>query len=145
MRKLLLIIFLCFSLTSIETIFGQDRFTVSVTVEFSGAEGIYVCLYDQTSYPTWRKELPPPGFVLTKKCDSSGKASFVFGEVPRGEYVILAFVDKNGNGKLDSDAWGFLIEPFITYKPAKDITHFPMWHDRKFTVDKDQSGIVMKF
>lgn len=145
MKKILLISVLGFFFTFSETVFGQDRFTVSVTVEYSGVEDVYVCLYDQTSYPTWKKELPPPGFVSVKKCDSSGKASFFFRDVPRGEYVIVAFADKNGNGKLDSDTMGFNLEPFITYKPAQDPTQPPMWHERKFTVDKDQSGIVMKF
>jgi uncharacterized protein (DUF2141 family) len=123
--------------------FGQDKFTVSGTVEYVGKENIFICLLDQEAFKVFRKELPKAPFVQTKQCNQNGRASFTFDQVPRGDYIIIGFVDQNGNGKLDFDTWGFTTESTRSYKAPPTMAW--NWNDQKFTVDKEVSGITLKF
>jgi len=130
---------------SMVTVYAQDKCTVSGEVVYSADSSIYVCLLNSKTYAAAlgrEKELPPPEFVQIVKANASGKASFAFKDVPKGEYVVRVFADENNNGKLDTDAMGFPIEPVTSYKPSKDYTH--NWHDEKFDADKDVTGIVVK-
>ena len=86
---------------------------------------------------------PPPGFVQIVKGNASGKASFAFKDIPKGEYVVHAFADENSNAKMDTDTFGSAIEPRDYYKPMSAGIH-ANWSEQKFNVDKDVTGIVLK-
>ena len=125
--------------------FAQDKCTVSGEVVYSGDSNIYVCLLNSATFAAAlgrQRELPPPGFVQIVKANASGKASFAFKAVPKGEYVVRVFADENNNGKFDCDTWGFPLEPVNAYKTSKD--GHANWNDQKFEVDKDVTGIVVK-
>jgi hypothetical protein len=127
-------------------VFAEDKYKVSGEVVCSGDSKIYVCLHNLTTFAAFagrQKELPPSGFMNIVKADRAGKAPFAFKDVSKGEYVIVAFADENNNGKFDCDTWGMPLEPICSYKvpPHRDLS----WHDQKFEVDKDISGLVLKF
>jgi uncharacterized protein (DUF2141 family) len=125
--------------------FAQDKCTVSGEVVYSGDAVIHVLLLNATTFPAnvgRDKALPPPEFVQMLKVNAAGKASFAFINVPKGEYVVRVYADKNNNGKFDTDAWGFPLEPISAHKmPKNDFTN---WNEQKFVADKDVTDIVVK-
>jgi uncharacterized protein (DUF2141 family) len=145
MKRILFAFALAMALSAASLAFAQDKCTVSGEVVYSGDSNLYVCLLNSKTFAAaWgrQKELPPSEFVQIVKANASGKASFAFKEVPKGEYVVNVFADENNNGKLDTDTWGYTVEPVAGYKPAKN--NYPNWNDQKFDADKDVSGIVVK-
>ena len=124
---------------------AEDKCIVSGEVAYSGDENIYVCLHNQETFVNWKKEFPPAGFMRIVKANSSGKASFVFDEIPKGEYLIFSFVDENNNGKLDCDTEGWPEELNCTFKPFSIEAGGHNWYGQKFEVDKDITGIVVGF
>jgi hypothetical protein len=145
MKKIYFVLPLLMALSGTSTVFAQDKCTVSGEVVYSGDANIYVCLLNSTTFAAAvgrQKELPPPGFDQIVKANAAGKASFAFKDVPKGDYLVLAFADENNNGKHDTDAMGFPIEPVRTYKRPADAT-LHNWSEQKFEVDKDVTGILV--
>jgi len=145
MKRIVFAFALAMALYGANLAFAQDKCTVSGEVVYSGDSKIYVCLLNSTTFARFvgrQKELPPSGFLQIVKANASGKASFAFKDVPKGDYVVRAFADENNNGKFDTDAWGFPLERGAAYKPSKD--GHANWSEQKFEVDKDIAGIVVK-
>ena len=146
MKRTVVAFALAVALSSSSLAFAQDKCTVSGEVVYSGDSKIYVCLLNSTTLAPFvgrQKELPPSGFVQIVKANASGKASFAFKDVPKGEYVVRVFADENNNGKFDADTWGYPLEPVVSYKPPADGSH-SNWSEQKFEADKDVTGIVVK-
>jgi uncharacterized protein (DUF2141 family) len=145
MKKIVVAFALGMALYGASHAFAQDKCTVSGEVVYSGDSNIYICLLNSTTWAPFvgrQKELPPSGFVQIVKANASGKASFAFKDIPKGDYVVRAFADENNNGKFDCDTWGFALERTAAYKPSKD--GHANWSELKFEVDKDIAGIVVK-
>jgi uncharacterized protein (DUF2141 family) len=145
MKRIIFAFALAMALSAASLAFAQDKCTVSGEVVYSGDSNLYVCLLNPKTFAAAvgrEKELPPPEFVQIVKANASGKASFAFKDVPKGDYVVRAFADQNNNGKFDCDTWGFPLEPVSSYKPSKD--GHANWSEQKFDADKDVTGIVVK-
>jgi uncharacterized protein (DUF2141 family) len=145
MKRILVVCLLVFALSQVSLLNAEDKCTVSGEVVYSGDSKLYVCLLNPKTFAAAvgrEKELPPPEFVRIVKANASGKASFAFKDVPKGDYVVRAFADENNNGKFDTDTWGFPLERGAAYKPSKD--GHANWSEQKFEVDKDIAGIVVK-
>lgn len=144
MKKLfrILIFSLSMVLISFNMTAAQVDYKISGEVHYSGPNNIIICLYDQNTWPAWKKELPSANFLIRTKADKSGKTKFSFNKIPKNDYVILIFIDSNDNGKLDCDTWGFVQELIDFYKPVKEHSN---WNDQKFTLDKDLAGLVFQF
>jgi len=146
MKRILFAFALAMALSAASLAPAQEQCTVSGEVVYSGASNIYVCLLNSSTFAaafSRDKELPPPRFVQIVKANPSGKASYAFKGVPKGEYVVYAFADENSNAKMDTDTQGFAIEPRDFYKPRPQEA-YASWNEQKFTVDKDVAGIVLK-
>ena len=146
MKKIVVAFALGIALSAASLALAQDGCTVSEEVVYSGDSSIYVCLLNSKTFAPAlgrHKELPPPEFLQIVKANPSGKASFAFKDVPKGEYVVHAFADKNSNAKMDTDTWGSAIEPRDYYKPMTDGI-IANWSEQKFNVDKDVTGIMLK-
>jgi hypothetical protein len=146
MKKIYFVLPLLMALSGTSTVFAQDKYTISGEVVYSGDSSIYVCLLNSKTFAPAlgrHKELPPPEFLQIVKANQSGKASFAFKDVPKGEYVVHAFADKNSNAKMDTDTFGSAIEPRDYYKPMTDGI-IANWSEQKFNIDKDVTGIVLK-
>ena len=145
MKKIVFCFALATFLSATSLALAQDKCTVSGEVVYSKDSNIYVLLLNSTAFPPAvgrQKELPPPGFVQIVKANASGKASFAFKDVPKGEYVVRVFADENNNGKFDADTWGNPLERVAGYRPSKD--GHANWSEQKFDADKDVTGIVVK-
>ena len=145
MKKINFCFALALFLSATSLALAQDKCTVSGEVVYSKDSNIYVLLLNSTTFPPAvgrQKELPPPGFVQIVKANASGKASFAFKDVPKGEYVVRVFADENNNGKFDCDTWGFPLEPVSSYKPSVDVQ--ANWGEQKFAADKDITDIAVK-
>jgi len=145
MKRIVFVFALTVAFSAASLAFAQDKCIVSGEVVYSGASNIYVCLLNPKTFPAAvgrEKELPPSEFVQIVKTNASGKASFAFKNVPKGEYVVHVFADENNNGKLDTDTWGHPLERVSSYRtPAGGSWN---WSEVKFEVDKDVTGIVVK-
>jgi uncharacterized protein (DUF2141 family) len=145
MKRVAFAFALAMCLSAATLAFAQDKCTVSGEVVYSGDSNLYVCLLNPKTFAAFvsrEKELPPPEFVQIVKANASGKASFAFKAVAKGEYVVRVFADENKNGKFDTDVMGFPIEPVSSYRRPEG-GHFN-WYEEKFEVDKDVTGIVVK-
>lgn len=142
MSKMTTICFI-FALLSSNLGWAGEKYIVSGEVPYSGKANIYVCMFNQETWPNFKRELPPSEFMQIVKANEAGKAPFTFKEVPEGEYIIQVFADENNNGKMDYDSWGYKIEPASMYKPPPDGIH-TNWYDQKFMVDKNITGLVIK-
>lgn len=146
MKRIIVAFALAMALSAASLALAQDKCTVSGEVAFSGNSNIYVLLLNSKTFAPAvgrQKEMPPPEFVQIVKATMSGKAFFAFKDVPKGEYVVHVFADENNNGKHDTDAMGFPIEPVRTYRlPADPMLH--NWSEQKFAADKDIPDIVIK-
>lgn len=138
--------FFCLALVSLTAVpaFGEERCTVSGEVIYSGDKDVLVCLHSAETFPTWIRELPPAPFTKVIKASQTGRTPFVFTGVPKGDYLIVAFIDDNCNEKLDCDILGFTGEQLQTHK------HNPLvfdvnWYDEKFAVQRDVAGIELNF
>jgi len=146
MKRIVFAFALAMTLSAASVALVQDKCIVSGEVVYSADSNVYVCLLNSTTFAAAlgrQKELPPPGFVQIVKANASGKASFAFKDVPKGEYVVRVFADENNNGKFDTDTWGYPLEPVRSYKPPADGIH-SNWSEQKFEADKDVTGIVVK-
>ena len=146
MKRIVFAFTFAIALSMVSIVYAQEKCTVAGEVVYSGDSNIYVCLLNSTTFAAAlgrQKELPPPGFVQIVKANASGKASFAFKDVPKGEYVVRVFADENNNGKFDADTWGYPLEPVVSYKPPADGSH-SNWSEQKFEADKDVTGIVVK-
>ena len=130
------------------TAYGQEEFAVSGEINFHEEKGvIHVWLKTQEEYET-RSEPTLPARRLTIKPNpqqlKAKKVSFKFSDVPKGVYCIASIQDFNKNRKVDhSPETGMPIEPYGYSGPA--CFGPAQWEDIKFNVDKDISGIEIKF
>jgi uncharacterized protein (DUF2141 family) len=130
--------------------YAEEKFTITGQVIFSGQEDIYLGIYTIENFPQYKKILPPEPFVKIIKPNpeqiEAGRLSFTFSGVPKGTYCIIAFQDVDNNGRLTCDTWGQIQEAICSYKES---AAFDMgatnWNKVKFELDKDISGIIMKF
>lgn len=81
---------------------------------------VLVALFD--SEDTWLKR-PLRGLRLDAK---RGVVTGTFGDLPPGDYALSVVHDRNGNGRMDSNALGIPVEPFAfsnnatgSFGPAK--------------------------
>lgn len=71
-------------------------------------------------------------------------ATVTFLAIPKGEYAISAYHDKNKNGKLDTNFIGIPKEDYASSNNAKGVMGPPKYADAKFTLNKD-AKIELKF
>ena len=125
--------------------YGEEKFTVSGEVIFSGDEDIHVSLLTYEAFKNYKKERPPAPFTQIFKAnperEKTGRIPFKFVGVPKGSYCIISFLDENKNGKMH----------YLGYVPTERECWFkgfiitPGWVNVKFEVDKDITGIELKF
>ena len=74
----------------------------------------------------------------------AGRMPFAFEGVPSGTYALRAWQDVNGNGKLDTDAFGRPKEPWGTYRRSHPRFGGPQWKEMAFKVSASVQDIVLK-
>ena len=133
MSLLIIVFFVTEKLTA-----QSSKITVTVINATSDAGKVSYALYNKENF---RKEPIQAKLSVIKK----GKSIVVFNDVPKGEYAVICFHDKNDNDKMDFQANGMPIEDYGV--STNNINRFgpPVFEDAKFTViDKDVS-LEIKF
>jgi uncharacterized protein (DUF2141 family) len=74
----------------------------------------------------------------------SNEAVVTFSNIPKGEYAISAYHDKNSNTKLDTNFIGIPKEDVACSNNAKGVMGPPKYEDAKFQLNKDLK-IEVKF
>jgi len=137
MKQLLYILFLSISVN----LMAQDNNTL--TVEFEGIKTdqakLFVALYD--SEVNFLKK-PIQGIIVTVK---NGNATAVFNNLKPSSYAISSFLDKNNNGKLDTNFMKIPKEPTAMSNNAKGSFGPPKFKDAKFTVQNVQTSISINY
>jgi len=128
--------------------YGQENFTVSGEISFQEEKG-QLCVWLRTQEEHEQRSKPvTPGRILiikpTPQQLQAKKVTFKFVAVPKGSYCIFCLQDLNGNGKFDhSSETGLPVESYSYSGPS--LLFLAGWDDIKFNVDKDVSGIEIKF
>lgn len=114
------------------TAVAADAGDLKVVVEnVKGSDGkVRVALFNNAG------EFPRGAFFKGREQDSRpGAVQVIFNDVPAGDYAIVAFQDKNSNGRLDRDLIGFPTEPLGFSKDASITIGPPAFSDAKFSFD----------
>ena len=126
--------------------YAEEKYTISGEVIHSGDEDIHVSLLTYETFKNYKKERPPAPFTQIFKANperkKTGRTPFKFVGVPKGSYCIISFLDENKNGKMH----------YIGYTPTErecwfkeEIIGVASWVNVKFEVDKDITGIELRF
>lgn len=117
--------------------FAMDRHsTIELRGVAAGDGKVYVALYD--SEPAYKNDEPFKGFVL----DATSATIRIDVSLPEGLYVVSAFQDVNGNGKLDLGIFGIPKEPI--WLSGYDGKGIPGGFEKlKFRIDRDDQAIIV--
>ena len=106
--------------------------TLNVTIDnVVNNEGeVHIALYDQS---TFMKAAPLKAISLAIE---DGVVKATFEAIPKGNYGIIAFHDKNSNGRMDFETNGM---PSEDYGTSNNIMSFgpPRWDDSQFSLGED--------
>ena len=131
-----MIIFLVFVLQSVAQVLFAQHLTIEVR-DIEKVEGhLYVALYN--SEETFMKK-PLTAFRIDVK-DTS--LSIPCQGLPAGTYAISLFQDGNGNGKLDSGAFGIPTEKFGFSNDAEGVMGPPSYAKCSFTFSGDTTLVI---
>lgn len=125
--------------------FGEEKYSVSGIVTFSEGEVVFVSLYTQDRFNDFKnRPLPPEPYTqvieLSAEQRRAGKAEFLFKDIPRGTYGVVAFREIRKNVKKDRSQ--YFKAPVSSYKM---IAFNGNWNDIKFEVNRDVRGIEIRF
>ena len=141
MRKVFVISILVLMFAAIVS--AQDSlFTISGQLQYEKDGLLFMSLTSESQF--MKGGVKPTAFsILEAVPDSAGNrlVSFVMDSIPVGEYVISAFQDVNGNGKLDM---GFLgpKEPF-GFSGSRP-RFIPKFENLKFAVESDVNNMMIE-
>ena len=112
-----------------------------LTVEIAGVDAgkgeIIVALFD-------RPELfPNTPFLSQRRPAGSGKVVVVFNDVPVGSYAASAFLDENGNGRIDRNLIGLPIERYGFSRNAVGRRAAPAFEDAKIVLGDERQSIIL--
>lgn len=94
-------------------------------------------IYTQESF------MKKPVFSKNAKIEN-GKSVVTFTDVPKGEYAIICFHDKNDNDKMDFETNGMPQEDYGVSNNKLNPFGPPVWNDGKFTFDGHEKVITIR-
>lgn len=136
--KILSIFLFFFFLSSIPSEKPAAKTDITVKIEnISSEEGkVVVGLYTRDNF----LKLP---FKSTTGLIKDGKAIVTFTNVPKGEYAIVCFHDKNDNDQMDFEPTGMPKEDYGSSNNVLDMGP-PQWSDAKFLVEEEPVVIEIR-
>lgn len=129
-------VLLSFCLFSIASSFAQKY---SVTVNATGFPDnvgqAYMGLYRaQDDFPVINKQ-----YIGKVVAISGNKSALIFSQLPKGNYAVAVFHDRNKNGKLDTNLFGVPTEEYGFSNNARNTFSAPSFKDASFTVDGNKT------
>lgn len=116
----------------------RAKLTVKVTNIQTSGKTLYLGLYRATDqFPEFSK------FWKNAKVTTDGTEKVFELDVPYGEYAIAVIHDLNGNGKLDTNFFGYPSEPFAFSRGFKPVLSGPDFADCKFNYSSTSSSITI--
>lgn len=120
---------------------AQENLTL--TIAFDGIKTdkakLYVALYD--SEDNFLKKSVQGTIVAVNE----GRASAVFNNLKPGSYAVSSFLDKNNNGKLDTNFMHIPKEPTAMSNQAKGRFGPPKFKNAKFDVSLPKTLIKINY
>lgn len=96
---------------------------------------MYIAVFDnEESFPDFGKQLVEKVLPVDAKT-----LNFTFKNLPHDDYAVAIFHDKNNNGVLDKNAFGFPLEPYGFSRNARARFSAPPFNDAKIVLDGNQS------
>ena len=75
---------------------------------------------------------------------TAGPLRFRFPDLKPGDYAVAMYLDRNGNGKLDTNLVGMPTEPYAFSREPKGRFAPPSWDDVKITVPETGSNLTIR-
>lgn len=116
----------------------QPKLRVTVTNIKNNGKTLYIGVYRATDeFPEFTK------FWKNAKVTTDGATEKIEFDVPYGEYAIAVVHDINGNGKLDTNFFGYPSEPFAFSRGFKPVLSGPDFSDCKFSFSSTSTSITI--
>jgi len=106
-----------------------------VTIVTTGIEGTRGTVLVQLANSAADYDSDDDAFRHAKGKASDGRATFVFEDVPFGDYAVKAFHDENDNEKIDM-GWRGPTERYGFSNNARGFMGPPSFEDAKFSLDR---------
>lgn len=111
--------------------------TLTVEVQQVVAPGdLMIAVYDQSGQ--WLKQ-PLRGL---RQAAVAGTMTVQVPDLPDGDYAVSLFIDRNANGKLDSNAIGMPTEPYAFSNDAAGNFGPPAFDQARFSVKGDTRAVI---
>lgn len=134
MKKVILIIAIIFS--GLLTTNAQEK-SFNITVNISGLDSnkgkVLIALYNE------KGQFLKKGFRGGMTQITDKKISYVFEEIPKGEYAVSFFHDENDNNKMDTNFFGIPKEDYGCSNNATGFMGPPKYDDAKFILETDKT------
>jgi uncharacterized protein (DUF2141 family) len=118
---------------------SQPALTIEITCAASAAGTVRVALWKGgATFLT-----PPPYRTATVQL-AAGRVEATFADLDGGEYAVSAFLDKNGNGKLDRSVIGKPAESYGFSNGARGKLGPPKFRDASIQVSESNRTISIR-
>ena len=131
-----MIIFLVFVMQSAAQLLFAQNLTIEVCDIEKVERHLYVAIYN--SQETFMKK-PLAGFAVEVK---DKVVSIPCKGLPAGTYAFSMYQDENGNGKLDTGAFGIPVEKFGFSNDAEGVMGPPSYEKCSITFSEDTTLVV---
>ena len=111
---------------------------VVVEMKTPPAGKVMIALYDSPA--TFRKT----EMLGQSQTATAGAMRFRFPDLKPGEYAVAMYLDRNDNGKLDTNLVGMPTEPYAFSREPKGRFAPPSWDDVKITVPETGSNLTIR-
>lgn len=112
------------------TLLAQNNFTVEVTELVADKGNVYLGLYNKEN--GFLNE--GAAFANAEVKVTGNKVSYIFKNLPVGEYAVAAYQDENSNGKCDRNLIGYPTEGFGFSRNYRPRVSAPKFDEVKISV-----------
>lgn len=121
-----------------ESLPSSNSIEILVELNSTNDEGIvHVAIYHSKS-----SFLKRP-YYQTTFVSKSNQILVPIDEFPEGEFAVAAFLDTNGNGKLDTNFFGVPSEPYGFSNNVRGVVGPPHWKDARMRLAHLQTELML--
>ena len=113
--------------------------TLRVRIECARSGPLYLIVVNEKNFKDTKKGVANALIIIDDKMAEKGECIHEIRDLPHGVYGIKAFLDANGNGKMDTGIFGIPTEPWgMSWNGKKPMTRAPRFEEIAFTFDGDR-------